>query len=333
MYTPVRGVYAIWICIRSRVAPRHRCVRAADVSHEPDHSQTRRAFPSGHGCALFPPKGSRRVTEPFAISTLITETWPVRKLYRNAQGRTRIERPLLTFPNAPEFPRIVVLDDPGGGVEYVLEPQRKLAHRFTLISVASTPLDSDKAESLGDWVIQGLRAEGLRRTTTVARDNDLPLAVVTETWTAPELQIVVRQKITDPRVGESIDQLTRIQPGEQDANLFKVPPDYNVVDEPGDFSIPVTVRSRASLPEVLSQVPAVYTEEAKRSGIQGIVLLALFVDENGKAQGIRVEHSLEPGLDQEAIKAVRGWRFRPGERDGHPVRVPVHVEITFSLDN
>ena len=157
--------------------------------------------------------------------TLIMETWPVRKLYRNSQGSTRTERPLLTFANAPEFPRIVELDDPAAGVEYILEPQRKLAHRFTLIPVSSPPPDSEAGESLGAWVTQGFRADGLRRTTAIPMG-----VVVTETWTAPELGIVVRQKIVDPRFGESIDELTRIRTGEQDANLFRVPADYNVVD-------------------------------------------------------------------------------------------------------
>jgi TonB family protein len=260
--------------------------------------------------------------------TGITETWPVRKLYRNSQGLTRTERPLLTFANAPEFPRIVQIDDPGAGIEYILEPKRKLAHRFALIPVSSAPPESSAAETLGAWVIQGFHAEGSREITTIPAG-----VIVKETWTAPELRMVVLQKLIDPRLGESVDQLTRIRPGEQDANLFQVPPDYNVVDEPGDFAIPVAVQAPASLPTVLSEVPAVYTEEAKRSRIQGVVRLALFVDENGKAQGIRVEHALDSGLDQEAIKAVRGWRFRPGERDGRPVRVMVHVEITFSLDN
>lgn len=261
-------------------------------------------------------------------NTLVTEIWPVRKTYRDAQGRTRIERPLLTFANAPEFPRVVELDDPGAGTEYILEPQRKLAHRFTLIPVASEPAASGAAESLGTWVIQGFRAEGLRVTTAIPAG-----AIVTETWIAPDLQIVVRQKLIDPRFGESIEELTGIRAGEQDPSLFRVPSDYSVVDESGDFGIPFTARSHVSLPTVLTQVPAVYTEEAKRAGIQGIVRLTLFVDETGKAQGIRVEHSLDPGLDREAIKAVRGWRFQPGEQDGHAVRVPVHVEIAFSLSN
>ena len=34
--------------------------------------------------------------------TRITENWPVRRKFRDAQGRTRIDRPLLTTPNAPE---------------------------------------------------------------------------------------------------------------------------------------------------------------------------------------------------------------------------------------
>ncbi len=182
-------------------------------------------------------------------------------------------------------------------------------------------------------MIQGLRAEGQRRVTAIPglEHNDVPLVIVTEIWTAPELQLVVRQKLTDPRYGESITELTGIHTGEPDAVLFRVPPDYNVVDEVGDFEIPVTVRSHASPPVVISKVPAPYTEQARRGGIQGIVQLTLFVDEKGSPQDIRVKHSLDPGLDQEAIKALRLWRFKPGERDGHVVRVPVRVDVTFSL--
>jgi len=256
--------------------------------------------------------------------TRITETWPVHKIYRDAQGRLRTERPLLTFADAPEFPRIVQIDDPAAGIQYVLDPQRKLAHRFASISVLPAPSDSTEGENLGAWMIQGLRAEGLRRTIS---------ATTIESWTAPDLHLLLRQKTIDPRFGQSVNELTRVRTGDQEPALFTVPPNYNVVDEPGDFAIAYTVRSQASLPVVITKVPAVYTEEARRSGIQGTVQLTLFVDETGHAQGIHVEHSLQPGLDQEAIKAVRRWRFRPGEQDGHAIRVPVRVEVTFSLNN
>ena len=263
-------------------------------------------------------------THKLEDGTRITETWPVERIARDAEGRIRTDRALLTFANAPEFPRIVQLDDPVAGTQTVLEPQRKLAHRFTKIAAEPARGESGEPESLGAWVIQGLRAEGERRVVE---------SVVTETWIAPELKVVVRQKIFEPRLGESVSELTRIRTGEQDANLFQIPPDFNVVDEPGDFAISYVHHSHASLPTVLSKFPAVYTEDARKAGIQGTVQLTLLVDETGKAQAIRVEHSLEPGLDQEAIKAVRRWRFHPGEQDGHAVRVPVRVEVSFSLNN
>lgn len=268
--------------------------------------------------------------------TQITETWPVHKMYRDGQGRTRTERPLLDSPDAPEFPRIVELDDPAAGIEYVLEPKRRLAHRFTVGSGPAAEQDAATGESLGAWVIQGLRAEGQRLVTTIpagVEHNDAPVVIITETWSAPDLKLVVRQKLTDPRLGESITELTGIRTAEPDPNLFQVPANYKVVDESGDFEIPVMIRSHASPPVLISTVLAKYTEQARDRGIQGTVQLTLFVDESGRAQGIRVEHSLDQGLDQEAVKAVRLWRFQPGERDGHAVRLPVSVDVTFSLDN
>jgi TonB family protein len=37
------------------------------------------------------------------------------------------------------------------------------------------------------------------------------------------------------------------------------------------------------------------------------------------------------GLDQEAIKAAKQWRFRPGMRQGEPVAVLVRIELDFTL--
>jgi TonB family protein len=37
------------------------------------------------------------------------------------------------------------------------------------------------------------------------------------------------------------------------------------------------------------------------------------------------------GLDEKAIDAVRKWRFDPARKDGHPVAVPVNIEVNFRL--
>ena len=57
------------------------------------------------------------------------------------------------------------------------------------------------------------------------------------------------------------------------------------------------------------------------------------VTTNGTCTDTRVVRSLDPtfGLDQEAIKAARLFRFRPGVRQGEPVAVLVTIELSFSL--
>ncbi len=54
---------------------------------------------------------------------------------------------------------------------------------------------------------------------------------------------------------------------------------------------------------------------------------------DGKVGAVRVIKSLDNtyGLDEEAVKALKKWRFRPGTRLGKPVPVLIVVEMTFSL--
>ena len=54
---------------------------------------------------------------------------------------------------------------------------------------------------------------------------------------------------------------------------------------------------------------------------------------DGTVGDVKVTRSLDPifGLDQEAIKAAKQWRFRPGMRQGEPVPVIITIELTFTL--
>jgi TonB family protein len=74
-----------------------------------------------------------------------------------------------------------------------------------------------------------------------------------------------------------------------------------------------------------------YTEAARQAGIQGTVVLRTLIDTEGRPQEIKVMKSLEPGLDEQAIKAVRQWRFPPAMKDGNPVAVPITLEVNFHL--
>lgn len=88
-----------------------------------------------------------------------------------------------------------------------------------------------------------------------------------------------------------------------------------------------------STPRVLKEVRPAYTAEAMRAKVQGVVLLRCVVMPDGSVGRVEVLKSLDSvfGLDQEAIKAARQWRFQPGTRLGEPVAVRIQLELSFSL--
>ena len=88
-----------------------------------------------------------------------------------------------------------------------------------------------------------------------------------------------------------------------------------------------------TLPVPLFQPRPNYTSDAMRAKVQGIVLLECIVRPDGSVTDVQVIRSLDPtfGLDQEAMKTAKQWRFRPGMRMGEPVPVVVTIELTFTL--
>jgi TonB family protein len=87
-------------------------------------------------------------------------------------------------------------------------------------------------------------------------------------------------------------------------------------------------------PQTLRAVDAVYTSEARAAGIEGIVRVEVLVLTDGTVgEAARVIQSLDAkfGLDDEAVKASKQWKFKPASRDGKPVDAHVVIEHTFTL--
>jgi len=87
------------------------------------------------------------------------------------------------------------------------------------------------------------------------------------------------------------------------------------------------------MPRVIREVRPQYTADAMRANVQGTVWVECVVLPDGTVGEAHITKSLDPvfGLDQEALKAARQWRFIPGRRFGQPVPVLVTIELTFTL--
>jgi protein TonB len=84
-------------------------------------------------------------------------------------------------------------------------------------------------------------------------------------------------------------------------------------------------------PRLLREVKADYTDDARRRGITGDVVLEIVVRRDGTVGDVKILQGLGAGLDQRAVNAVRQWRFSPARRRGEAVDVIVEVAVEFTL--
>jgi len=84
-------------------------------------------------------------------------------------------------------------------------------------------------------------------------------------------------------------------------------------------------------PEVLSSVPPQYPAELRKARVEGAVTLIFVLDEEGRVAEPRVENSSRPEFEKPALDAVKRWKFKPGMKDGNPVRTYMRLPIRFRM--
>ena len=130
-----------------------------------------------------------------------------------------------------------------------------------------------------------------------------------------------------------------------DATLVKKTPSV-----PGGFSAPLTTATilpTTQTTEIFSAPPGVniarplykqnpppdYPQRARRMGYEGLVLLKVLVDVNGRVENLElVGSSGYAVLDKAAIASVKKWMFEPGTEGGKKKKMWVKIPIRFELE-
>jgi protein TonB len=78
--------------------------------------------------------------------------------------------------------------------------------------------------------------------------------------------------------------------------------------------------------------PPKYPDEMKRAGVSGVVAVTIVIDEQGEVASAVVAKSTNPEFEAPALAAVKKWKFKPGKKDGVPVKVRVTIPLRFDLE-
>ena len=84
-------------------------------------------------------------------------------------------------------------------------------------------------------------------------------------------------------------------------------------------------------PALIHKQDPEYNNFARLVKVQGKVVLRLVIGEDGLPRDFHLVRSLGFGLDEEAFRVVKAWRFRPGYRDEAAVAVEVTIEVNYNL--
>jgi TonB family protein len=310
--------------------------------------------------------------EPFQLiqHKTATRVWPdgiertsetVEYVFRDSQARFRLESG--SMKDGMFRPRLITLVDPVALTEIHFAPNGTAA-RLVHLAPRELPSESDRREageqparsaayyrnhpqdfsdeSLGSRVIAGEQAEGRRTKRLVnAVDGSARMSIVTDTWRSPELKIALLTTMDRSSVDVTTTEVTWLQRGEPDSELFKTPARLTLDDQMGFDPVAVVrpdppqgvLRLGPGIvpPQVLHAAEPEFSDYARRNKIGGNVLVYLQVDPKGRPTQIHVIRGVGHGLDEKAMDAVGKYRFKPATKDGQPVTVEMEIMVDFQV--
>jgi TonB family protein len=119
--------------------------------------------------------------------------------------------------------------------------------------------------------------------------------------------------------------------GAPGSRMFAVPEKPAPVFPDMDEEVPLRVGGAVSRPEKFYAPPPVYTEEARKMRLQGVVIIEAVIDKEGCVRRNQILKGMPLGLSRAALAAVEKWVFEPAALDGKPVKVYYTLTINFQV--
>ncbi len=104
-----------------------------------------------------------------------------------------------------------------------------------------------------------------------------------------------------------------------------------VSDSASGTQVVYTPGGDVKAPKLLHYVEPDFASSSRNAFVNGVVRLSTVVTADGTPAEVKVVKGLNDEEDQEAVKAVTQWRFRPGTKSDKPVAVRLTVEVEFRL--
>jgi len=202
--------------------------------------------------------------------------------------------------------------------------------------LAQSPNSSLELYRLGEALVKQNDQRGVARAFRSALRGDLKPAW-TEVWSLIALgriytQIDRRQYAitayraaldTRDNTNNALEEAAKSLAGVEIGILPETPSDAGATDHAANVLIAL---------EAEKQTGPVYSAEARLAGLEGTVVLVGEIDAEGNPSGLRVVRPLGLGLDEQAIEAVRRWRFTQVLALGRmpPLRVLIPVDFFLS---
>jgi TonB family protein len=82
-------------------------------------------------------------------------------------------------------------------------------------------------------------------------------------------------------------------------------------------------------PKIVRAAQLELTDEVRRNHASGTILLAFIVDTRGNPQNVHVLQGVGMGMDENAVEAVKHYKFEPFLKDGQPIAQQATLQLKF----